>query len=156
MIHSKDYVTNLDDDCIQPNAVDLRLKSLHRINTKDGCNLFNGVKSFRERVEVEPDDNGMLHLEAGIYDMLTQHEVKVPEGAAGWLIIRSTLARNGLLLGNGLYDAGYDGLVGGILHVPGPTAIEVGSRVAQFIMVQAETDRLYDGHYNTTRGESRA
>lgn len=160
MIHSKDYVTNLDEKCIQPNAVDLRLDSLRRLDHRN-CNIISLTetgKEFFPREEVAPvvrsDGEEVYQIGRGIYEFTTRHEVEIPEGTAGWMLIRSTLARNGFLLGNGLYDAGYKGVIGGVLHVPGWANITTNFRVAQFIMASAETGELYDGHYNRTRGLS--
>ena len=77
-----------------------------------------------------------------------ENVVKIPEGYAGWVITRSTLNRNGLFITSGLYDSGYHGVMAGALHVEGgPAKIEKGTRVAQFLMFEAETLSMYDGDY---------
>ena len=69
--------------------------------------------------------------------------------ACGWLIARSTLNRNGIFITSGLYDSGFENYIGGVMHVRcGPATIEKGARIAQFIFVEAETVRMYDGEYN--------
>ena len=73
----------------------------------------------------------------------------MPTGYAGWLIARSTLNRNGIFITSGLYDSGFENFIGGVMHVRGgPARIEKGARIAQFIFVEAETVRLYDGEYS--------
>ena len=44
---------------------------------------------------------------------------------------------------------GFENFIGGVMHVRGgPARIEKGARIAQFIFVEAETVRLYDGEYS--------
>ncbi len=167
IIHSKDFVTNLDDTCIQPNAVDLRIDTVERIKGTDSwgqsnrINIFeDGKKEFFPRhndVQTIPPQSAGFYIGEGPHQIESQHSVTIPEGMVGWLIIRSTFARNGLLLGNGLYDSGYSGIIGGILHnyTGGIVFVERGTRFAQFVMAKAETAHLYDGHYNQQGGYSK-
>jgi deoxycytidine triphosphate deaminase len=91
------------------------------------------------------------------YDLVTRHSVEIPEGMVGWCHIRSTLSRNGVILSGGLYDAGYDGVIGFTIHnlTNNVLHLDPGVRVAQFIMGTAETAHLYDGHYNQNGGHSK-
>jgi len=72
----------------------------------------------------------------------------VGEGEAGWVITRSTLNRNGCFITSGLYDAGYRGVMAGVLHVTVDTArIKKGTRIGQYLSFDAETLHLYNGSY---------
>jgi dUTP pyrophosphatase len=162
IIHSKKHVTNLDQECIQPNAVDLRIQDIFHINGRgtDGKGWLEinetSPKQFIDRLPCFQWDDS-TYLEPGeCYDIVSQHNVTIPEGMVGWLVIRSTFARNGCLLGNGLYDSGYVGSIGGILHNLSRAPIQVsrGVRFAQFIMASAETSHGYNGYYNTQGGTS--
>ena len=65
------------------------------------------------------------------------------------MIARSTLNRNGIFITSGLYDSGFENYIGGVMHVRcGPARIERGTRIAQFIYVEAETASMYEGQYN--------
>jgi deoxycytidine triphosphate deaminase len=191
-VHSKDFVTDLDDKCIQPNAVDLRLDYVEELWTdtqqwmSSWCNpvvISEGPKEFirRERAErrrfiqrspipasaigstpvpeITQSDvsDGFLIKGKRSYDLVTKHRVKVPEGIVGWCHIRSTLSRNGIILSGGLYDAGYDGVIGFTIHnlTTNDILLEDNVRVAQFIMATSETFHLYDGHYNQNGGYSK-
>jgi len=70
------------------------------------------------------------------------------------LITRSTLNRNGAFIISGLYDSGFYGPAAGtIYNFGGMTLIELGARVAQFVVAEAENDFPYDGSYNTKQGD---
>lgn len=161
IVHSKDYVTNLDEVSIQPNAVDIRVNSLSLIVATD-ISIGETSKQFVERtpVPIKVDrDSGTEYWvlpPRSSFEFLTPHSVTVPEGACGWIVPRSTLARNGFLIGNGLYDSGYSGIIAGTLHniSDATVSLEVNVRIAQFIMAKAESAHLYDGYYNKNGGYS--
>lgn len=169
LTHPKDIITGLDQDCIQPNAVDIRVKSIWRL--KDSPFLISDEqKIHREKEQVVPTlttafrninrtEGGIgsksvkeyFRLEPGTYEFDTAHFVEIPEGKAGWIVPRSTLNRNGVFITSGLYDSGFRNTIGGIIHVRvGVAYIEVRSRIGQFILADAETVSLYDGDYNAT------
>lgn len=172
-VHSKDFVTNLDDKCIQPNAVDLRLESLEEFSgIKDGAAMFtwlpysdiitiseDGPKQFAKRQPATRTLDGTDRWVIGpksSYDLVTKHSVKIPEGMVGWCHIRSTLSRNGIILSGGLYDSKYDGIIGFTIHnlTNNVFHLEDGARVAQFIMATADMSHGYTGYYNQNGGLS--
>lgn len=167
LVHPKDIITNLDDDCIQPNAVDLRVRRIWKLKPTTFL-ISDTEKLHREKEIVKPilstsfrryntEDGGIssdavkeyYRLEPGTYEFATQHDIVVPEGKAGWIVPRSTLNRNGVYITSGLYDSGFNNNIGGVLHVTTHTAyIGVNTRIGQFILADAETVALYDGDYN--------
>ena len=142
----KDLLTKVQEGDSQPNAVDLRVDKIFRLEDKQ-FEITETEKKHRGSWEVEPHD-GHFYLEPGTYEIIMENIVDVPEGYAGWVITRSTLNRNGLFITSGLYDSGYNGVMAGALHVEGgPAKIQKGTRVAQFLMFEAETLSMYDGDY---------
>ena len=132
----------------QPNAVDLRVKKIFEINKKSPFIISEEGKTHRGSTEVQPDEEGWFNLERGTYEIIMENVVSVEEGYAGFVITRSTLNRNGLFITSGLYDSGYHGVMAGCLHVRVGTAkIKKGTRVAQFLLFEAETLSMYDGSY---------
>ena len=130
----------------QPNAVDLRVDKIFRLHDKE-FEISDKEKKHRGSWEVE-HQNGFFYLEPGTYEIIMENIVDIPEGYAGWVITRSTLNRNGLFITSGLYDSGYNGVMAGALQVEGgPAKIQKGTRVAQFLMFEAETLSMYDGDY---------
>jgi len=161
IVHSKNFITNVDEKSIQPNAVDIRASALFVFNSHDTVLISESQsKQFASREPAQQVFDGATGISCwvippqSIVEFHTQHETTVPEGYAGTLQIRSTLARNGLIMTNGLYDSGYTGMVAGTLHNPGNRAImlETNCRVGQYVMFKADTNHLYDGFYNDTKG----
>lgn len=141
-----DLLTKVQDGDSQPNAVDLRVDKIFKLNNSTFY-IGETEKKHRGSQEVMPMD-GKWELEVGTYEIIMENIVTIPEGYAGWVITRSTLNRNGLFITSGLYDSGYNGVMAGALHVEhGPAVIEKGSRVGQFLMFEAETLSMYDGDY---------
>ena len=142
-------INNIDDESIQPNAVDLKIDKVWEI-TDDEFYLGIKDKHHRKGKEIKPNSFDEFLLQANrSYQFETPHYVIIPEGYVGWLIARSTLNRNGIFITSGLYDSGFQNYVGGVMHVRGgPARIQKGARIAQFIYVEAETAGMYDGDYN--------
>lgn len=168
LVHPKDIISGLDDECIQPNAVDIRVKAIFKLDEKSPFLLSDEQKIHRKKEEVKPtlttafrnfnkSDAGIgskavgeyYRLEPGVYEFETAHWIEVPSGKAGWIVPRSTLNRNGVFITSGLYDSGFKNYIGGTLHVrAGVAYIAVKSRIGQFILADAETVSLYEGGYN--------
>jgi deoxycytidine triphosphate deaminase len=163
LVHSKNHVTNIDEKSIQPNAVDIRCSRLLEIKPDKTLLISeSGPKEFSNRWVVpvvlnSPDGIQWWTINKhSSYEFETEHEVTIPEGMAGWLVIRSTLSRNGIIMSGGVFDSGFSGLVGGTIHnlTSGNIRLEKNCRIGQFIMVNSETSHLYDGHYNNNGGRS--
>ena len=139
-------LTNVQEGDSQPNAVDLRVSKIFKM---DGQFLISEDKKVhRSTEELIPDEKDWWSLDTGVYEIVMENIVSVGEGYAGFVITRSTLNRNGVFITSGLYDSGYHGVMAGALHVRGgKTYIKKGTRVGQFIMFEAETLSLYDGSY---------
>ena len=139
-------LTNVQEGDSQPNAVDLRVSKIFKM---DGQFLISEDKKVhRTTEELIPDEKDWWSLNTGVYEIVMENIVSVGEGYAGFVITRSTLNRNGVFITSGLYDSGYHGVMAGALHIRGgKTFIKKGTRVGQFIMFEAETLSLYDGSY---------
>jgi deoxycytidine triphosphate deaminase len=144
---SRTKLTNVQQKDVQPNAVDLRLDKVFKINN-DLFVLSEGSKVHRTTEPVPLIDEDWYRLEPGHYEVTMENIISVGEGEAGWVITRSTLNRNGLFLTSGLYDSGYSGAMAGVLHVTcGPTLIQKGTRIGQYLSFDSECVKLYDGSY---------
>ena len=146
-------ITNQDDEMVQMHALDIRIDKLYSLK---GHFTLNGETSRRHRQteEVYVDDKGFFELKPNtIYAFDANHKVEMALGEAGWIIGRSTLQRNGIIVQSALYDAGYIGGINGtIFNATNDFAyIKQGSRIGQFLLVEAETYKLYEGVYNEVR-----
>lgn len=132
---------------VQPNAVDLRLGTVHWIAANE-FKIDEEQKVHRGSVPMKVDDDGYYRLEPGHYEVVMENNITVGDGEAGFVITRSTLNRNGVFLTSGLYDTGYSGVMAGVMHVSiGPMKIKPGTRVGQYLSWKAEALSSYDGDY---------
>jgi deoxycytidine triphosphate deaminase len=147
--NSRSTLTNVQENDSQPNACDLRLDKVFKINDENVFEISNEHKKHRgTKYELKPDYQGYFFLEPGHYEVVMENIIRVGEEEAGWVITRSTLNRNGLFLTSGLYDSGYHGSMAGVLHVMvGPARIKKGTRIGQYLSFDAESLSIYDGDY---------
>ena len=117
---------------VQPNAIDLRVESIHRM--KDNTFTINEEDKLHrgsEPVKIDKDDN--YYLEVGTYEIIMAGLINLGPEEAGFVITRSTLNRNGLFITSALYDSGYNGVMAGALHVTGGDAIiKKGTRAVSY------------------------
>ena len=145
---SRSTLSNVLNEDVQPNAVDLRLGQVFKIK-EDLFEISNEHKKHRGTdYEVKVDPEGYFNLAEGHYEVVMENIIHVGENEAGWVITRSTLNRNGLFLTSGLYDSGYHGVMAGVLHVTiGNARIKKGTRVGQYLSFEAEALSSYNGDY---------
>lgn len=144
---SRSTLTGVQEGDVQPNAVDLRLGKVFKIND-DLFQVSNDEKKHRGTEEMKPDHLGYYTLVPGHYEVVMENIINVGENEAGWVITRSTLNRNGCFLTSGLYDTGYHGVMAGVLHVTIAVArIRQGTRIGQYLSFNAEALHSYDGSY---------
>jgi deoxycytidine triphosphate deaminase len=144
--------TDVDETMVSSNAIDLRLGRVFAIQP-DVFLIDENRKKHRPTVEVHPDGEGYFTLPPGSYEVVMQNSVNVADGEAGWLIARSTLNRNGVFITSGLYDSAFSGPVAGVMHVTtGAMKVQVGTRIAQFLVLEAEMVKRYSGDYGYDEG----
>lgn len=156
LLHPENYATTLSGVVkgdIQPNAVDIRLNRVWRLDESSMMTLTDDEKIHARRFEVVTDNEDFYLLPRGTYEISFVNQIIVAEGEAGWVITRSTLNRNGNFITSGLYDSGYGSETNGApmaacLHVKTPLKVKKGTRVGQYICVSSETaGLLYSGDY---------
>ena len=146
--NSTSSLTNVKDGDSQPNAVDLRLGDVFKIDDRQTFYIDDEKKEHRGSTRVFPDHADVYNLAPGSYEVVMENVITVGEGEAGFVITRSTLNRNGLFLTTGLYDTGYNGVMAAVLHVTsGPARIKKGTRIGQYLNFDAENLSSYSGDY---------
>lgn len=153
-------VTNVQDEDVQPNAIDLRIgkilthvKSIEtvengvRVQRLPTFSMVDNVKEHIPTVEVKPE-NGVYKLSTGYYMVEMENRIQVGEHESGLVVPRSTLMRNGVILFSCLYDSGYCGKMIADMQVFAPVAI-LGEheRVGQYLCFDAESLHQYNGSY---------
>jgi deoxycytidine triphosphate deaminase len=143
------------DKNIQPNAIDFTLDKLFSIDHENCFIISEDEKHMRggEEIEADYDVEDFRHWWPidirTSYDAMSSMYVKLPEGVAAMLIVRSTFNRNGLFITSGLYDSGYEGHIGFALHnLSGPTRIATGTRIGQIMFIPSDSAKMYDGGWN--------
>ncbi len=160
---SQGWITGLTnpEKQIQPNAIDFTADKAFNVADQDFY-ISEKTKHMRGGDAIVPSPT---YYEAdAIYswfiparemlDFLSNVYVNVPQGVGAQLVIRSTLARNGLQLVSGLYDSGFKGHIGFLLHNRhvNDAVIAQGTRVGQIIFMQADSAGTYDGSYSHVVG----
>ena len=149
------YVTNFIPDRIQPNSIDLTVKSVYVISgplvlfadkeTKRQLPEYNLIKSFQY------EGRDMYLLEPGIrYQVEFNENLSFDTSICGITLVRSTMAKSGCSGENGLFDSGYYGACGMMVQVQAESYIEVGASIAQMIFFYTEASKLYNGFYQGT------
>ena len=87
---SKSTLTNVQPGDSQPNAVDLRVDKIYKVNDSAFV-ISNDKKQHRGSIEMEPNGEGYYHLDPGHYEVVMENIIHVGENEAGWVITRSTL-----------------------------------------------------------------
>lgn len=129
---------------VQQNGIDLTIESVEGVN--------GGVLGIHERrlgtyVEIETDRDGYWDLFPGVYSIMFQQEVEVPDNMCAEIVQRSTLNRMGGFILSGVYDSGFKNQIGAILRVSVQLKIQKGARVAQILFQDADPASLYNGVY---------
>ena len=142
-------MSNIDDEMIQSNAVDVRVDKIFEIGNDIYELTADNKKRYRTSVEMQTDSEGFWTLQPGkMYEYVSTSGIEVGPDEAGWIIGRSSNLRSGVLISSCLYDSGYKGAQMGTITVfNGPARIQRGARIGQYICVKAECAHLYSGSY---------
>ena len=148
------------DKQIQPNAIDFTLDRLFSINGNATFAIDEEEKTMRGGVEIpcvhdRRTSKRIWHIsDDAVYDGLSEVFVDLPEGVVCLPVMgRSTFTRNGIFIMSGLYDSGFRGHVGFVIHNrSGKARIGVGTRIGQIAFVESAKAGLYAGGYNHGEG----
>ena len=144
---------------LQPNGIDLSITSVSRILEYSDCFVGDDVKTQHHlksgkditecyhRLE-QKDVNGYRLKKGEVYNVETGYELHLPEDMVAFIFTRSSLNRNGILVGSGLWDSGYHGPVGATIYPFRDLTLIPPCRVAQIAFMKAESALLYNGSYN--------
>lgn len=148
---------------VQPNGIDYTADKAFRVSSRNPFYVGEDDKVMRGSVEEKTGafwigkkqlTNTWRIQNGGMLDILSDMYVELPNTVAAILLPRSTLARNGLFTANGLYDSGFTGHIGTIIHNRGGLSyLQKGARVGQIIFIRSDKTSLYDGSYQQSEGE---
>ncbi|MDY6773814.1 MAG: deoxyuridine 5'-triphosphate nucleotidohydrolase, partial [Candidatus Nanohaloarchaea archaeon] len=98
----------------------------------------------------EGDDYGWWELEKGVYKIVTNEVVDIPNNLVAFAFPRSSLLRMGAHIQNGVWDGGFRGKSEFLLKVDNPEGIEIkeNARVNHIVFLRMEeTEEGYNGIY---------
>jgi dUTP pyrophosphatase len=144
------YVKELRDPEIQlqPAGVDLTVRKVMEFKTAGYVGFKD--KSIPDVEEIQPRD-GIWYLKQGVYKVMFNEIVSVPNDVVGLCFPRSSLLRSGVVFACTVWDPGYVGRGEGLLSVLNPHGfnLEVGARVAQLVFMKLldKPTKIYSGVY---------
>ena len=167
--YDQGWITNLTNPEVQigSDGIDLTLKMVSSIGvgsysvlTSAKSNTIHRPLELIEPVttdgwEIIPDGLVGYDLRPGVYDLEFNEFIKLPQGVAALLFLRSTFVRAGHRMFSGLYDQGFENFAGAVVHVEGNTFVESNMRTAQIVFIEsAGSGQLYAGGYNRKEGDT--
>ena len=153
MIVEENIITNVCDDGIQQQGVDVRLKSIKSplLGTRNGAIPREGKTITPEFKNDIPCVNDVYDLAPGYYEVEFEEGCSIPCDCAMYFKTRSSLIRCGAEIRSGQFDGGFETVnMGAFLKVEFPISIEKGARVAQAIINETynvDENDLYDGQW---------
>lgn len=144
---STSSVSNIDKDCVQQLACDLRLENVWWMS--GDFQIDEQSKKPRNTHKVAEDEEGYYNLREGVYEVSFDHDIAIGPDEGSLVITRSTLVRNGIQLVSGMWDPGFRGRGGCCMHVSGGNMrIKKGTRIGQFVTWKVLNPQgNYDGSY---------
>jgi len=141
----------INDQQLQPNGIDLRLKIAWKVPIHTPFKLYKDRTCHLNRYRAE----GSLHKDIPViimermmcYNVESFEFVSIPENVAAYVIGRSSLNRNGVFCRSTLYDSGFKDYVGAAVYPFVPCHLHYGARFAQIIFMEAQSAKMYDGQY---------
>lgn len=151
----KELFPNFKDD-VEANGFDMRVGKVYQISEDSGhIGCVNGDKLKPDYVEVPVLKTGEYKLNPHeFYFIEIDRPICIPDGYIQNYYMRSTFARCGLILTDGIADNGFNGVIRVGVYVASPVPIYMGRNEK---IIQAETlttdDTVgkYDGSYQNDK-----
>ena len=136
---------------LQPNGIDLTLREVSRYVGGGQIGTDNADRVLPELVQLTFDADDWISLAPGIYHVLYNEVVSLPEGLMALGRARSSLGRSGVTIHTAVWDAGYSGRSTSLLSVLNPAGFRVqrNARVMQLVFfgLATATAEGYAGQY---------
>lgn len=155
----RNIVTNVCEDGIQQQGVDVRIDKVFRVIGDEGLVPVKGKTIRPDYMEIKSEltiwGNGIVsdyfHLEPGWYEVELLEGCNIGNTEVLNFKTRSSLVRCGAIVHSGQFDAGFNTeKMGCFLQVNHPINIEKGARIAQAIVIESYEvmdEDLYNGQW---------
>lgn len=150
----KDYI-HLETQ-LQPNGFDVTVAEIHEFGGSGKLDFSNSEREIPDSEPIEPekkdeeDDYGWWSLDPGVYKVVMNEKVDIPDNLVGIAFPRSSLLRMGCTTENAYWDAGYTGGGAFVLKVENQDGVEIkeNARINQIGFIEVdETEEGYSGIY---------
>lgn len=142
------------DKQIQQAGIDIRIAKVFTIHTP-AIEISETTKPDFKSVyrEIVPDGQGWFHLFPGTaYSIDSMEEVVLPQNRAAIVLHRSSFNRSGIFITGSVYDPGFQGNVGATMYVFNRARVQIGTRIAQIVFMDADGASEYNGSYQNQEG----
>lgn len=147
------YLQNYNESDLAQVGLDVRISRLYKLDNTSPARVNEKKRTFSKRSLVEPIDKEYILFPGNVYEFESDITVAMPANAAGLIIHRSSLLRNGVTVTSGVWDPLFGGNLNGFLFPQaGIVAIGEHERVGQFVVWEASACSGYNGIYQGTKG----
>ena len=159
-IVNNNIVTNVCEEGIQQQGVDLRIKDIKRVVGPAGYIPLTGKtitpqKNALVRLETNSVKHIEWYLDPGYYEVEFLEGCDIKSNMTLHIKTRSSLIRCGAECRSGQFDAGFNTKnMGCFLKVELPIYIDPGARIAQAIVFESypvDTEDLYNGQWQNDK-----
>ena len=156
LIVDQQLITNYIDleKQIQPSGFDLSLSEILDYKGAGSVDFSNIERVIAKTIPLETDKDGWHYLKQGSYVIVYNEVVRIPLDIVALARSRSTILRNGGLIGTAVWDPGYQGRSSSLLVVHNPYGLKIkkDARVAQLIFFRIKKlGKGYDGIFQRER-----
>lgn len=143
------------EDQLQPNGFDLSVAQVSELAGPGALGRTNAERVVPEARPLAFDDAGWLALDPGMYQVLFNEVVSLPNDLMALGRPRSSLCRCGATLGTAVWDAGYTGRSTALLVITNPAGLRIArdARVMQLVFFTLDTPTA-DGYSGIYQGEN--
>ncbi len=148
-------ITPLSDDTIRENGVDLKIGGqIARLKSSTEPVDIEDANRIREVYDIQTGDEFIISPREHVL-LTTLERVKMPENVVGFVNLRSTFARLGLLIPPTIIDAGFEGEI--TIEVVGsefPVRMKKGTRFIHVVFgrTMSTVEKPYHGKYSGQSG----
>lgn len=136
---------------IQPDGLELTVREIRKIVGSGAVDFDNSGREVPSGIPLPFDGDDWVRLDAGIYRVLLNETVTIPQDIAAIARPRSSLIRSGVTLGTAVWDSGYSGRSECLMIVHNPDGFRVrrNARILQllFFRLNAPAEAGYSGIY---------
>lgn len=133
---------------VTPQGFDFTVQDVREFDEGGRIDFDNSERKIPGATSVEKEDEEW-HLDQGVYKIVPNEKVNIPEDMFALAFLRSSMLRMGCDIVNGVWDAGFSGKGVFTLQVMNPhgVVIEQDARVNQIVFFDMEETEKYSGVY---------